>query len=107
GNPPQVLTTKDTAAEEFTVFKRTQVQLLKSNFVLQATLREKDIARLEMVRENSDDPVAWLQGQLIIDYPDDAEIMRVAIKGKKKDETTKLVDKVVDEYMKEVVERDK
>jgi len=105
--PPAVLDKAATAAEEFAVFKRTQVQLILSNVVLQATLRDSTINRLETLKEHVDDQVAWLKDQLVIDYPDDAEIMRVAMKGKRKDDITKIVNKVVDAYMQELVARER
>jgi capsular exopolysaccharide synthesis family protein len=107
GKPPSVLDKVSAAAEEFAVFKRTQVQLILSNVVLNGTLRDPAVNRLSIVKENSDDPVFWLKGQLIIDYPDDAEIMRIALKGKEREEAVKLVDKVVEVYLKEIVQHDK
>ncbi|MEX0978331.1 MAG: hypothetical protein WDZ48_05750, partial [Pirellulales bacterium] len=107
GKPPTVLDKVNAATEEFAVFKRTQVQLILSNVVLNGTLRNPIVNRLAIVRENSDDPVSWLKGQLLIDYPDDAEIMRIALKAKRSDEAVKLVDEVVNVYMKEIVQHDK
>jgi capsular exopolysaccharide synthesis family protein len=105
--PPAVLDKATTAAEEFAVFKRTQVQLILSNIVLQGALRDTTINRLDTLKEHADDQVAWLKDQLVIDYPDDAEIMRVAMKGKRKDDITKIVNKIVDVYMKEIVARER
>ncbi len=107
GKPPQILDGGGRGADEFDIFKRTQVQLLMSNVVLNGVLREPAINRLTIVQQNGDDPVSWLKSQLIIDYPDDAEIMRVAMKGESKNDILKVVDKVVDVYMKEIVEREK
>ncbi len=105
--PPFVLEHENTAADEFTVFKRTQVQLILSNLVLNGVLREPGINRLQTVRENNDDPVSWLKSNLMIDYPDDAEIMRVALKAKNKNDAIKIINKVVEVYMREIVEREK
>ncbi len=105
--PPTVLKERSAAVEEFAVFKRTQVQLLLSNVVLQGTLRAADISRLTTIKEQSDDPVSWLKDQLIIDYPDDAEIMRVAMKGRRKDDIIKIINKVVAVYMEEIVAHEK
>jgi capsular polysaccharide biosynthesis protein len=105
--PPAVLGQGPVADVDFAIFKRTQVQLMLSSVVLNGTLREPAIFRLSMVQAHRDDPVSWLKGQLIIDYPDDAEIMRIALKGKRRDEAIKLVDQVVDVYLKEIVQHDK
>lgn len=105
--PPAVLDKSATAAEEFAVFKRTQVQLILSNLVLQGTLRDSTINRLETLKEHTDDQIAWLKDQLVIDYPDDAEIMRVAMKGTRKEDIIKVVNRIVKVYMDEIVARER
>lgn len=107
GKPPAVLRESAGAVDEFAVFKRTQVQLLLSNVVIQGTLRDATISRLSTIKEHSDDPISWLKDQLIVDYPNDAEIMRVAMKGGRKDDLLKIVNKVVSVYMEEIVAREK
>ncbi len=66
-------------------------------------LREPNISALKSIQEHDDDPESWLSGQIIVDYPGDAEVMRVAIKTKYKNEAVQLVDKIVDMYLSEVV----
>jgi capsular exopolysaccharide synthesis family protein len=100
-----VLTKANEGADAFAIFKRTQVQYILSGPVLRGTVREPSIGRLSMVKEHDDDPVSWLNSEMILDYPDDAEILRVAIKGTNKDESIKIVDMVVKKYLSEVVER--
>ena len=107
GQRPAILEAGGSGGEEFDVFKRTQVQLILSYVVLNGTLRERSINQLSVAREHSDDQVAWLKSQLIIDYPNDAEIMRIAMKGEKPSEVVKIVDKVVEVYLREIVYRDK
>ena len=104
---PKVFETGGGGAEEFATFKRTQLQLILSNAVLRRTLNETEIGKLESVKEHYDDPVAWLKGKLIIDYPDDSEILRVAIKTKKPSDSIKIVNKVVEKYLSEIVARDR
>ncbi|MGD9719583.1 MAG: polysaccharide biosynthesis tyrosine autokinase [Pirellulales bacterium] len=89
--------------EAFEIFKRTQVQMMLSGPVMRGTVREPAIQKLSMIRENNDDPAAWLKKQLILDYPDDAEVLRVAMKGTVPAETMKIVDAVVKKYLTEVV----
>jgi capsular exopolysaccharide synthesis family protein len=107
GKPPAVLERRAGAADEFSVYKRTQVQLIRSGLVLNGTLRDTKINGLSLLKENSDDPIAWLNNQLVIDYPDDAEILRLAMTGTNRDEVVKIVNKIVEVYMKEIVERDR
>jgi hypothetical protein len=107
GKPPAVLERRAGAADEFAIFKRTQAQMIRSSTVLQGILREASIANLSLIKDHSDDPVAWLNNQLVIDYPDDAEILRVAMKGANRDEVVKIVNKIVEVYLKEVVQRER
>ena len=104
---PSVLAETASGIEEFAIFKRTQIQLILSGIVLQRTVVEPDINRLSIIHEHDDDPVSWLKEQLIIDYPDDAEILRVAIKGRMPGELRKIIDKVVDKYLQEIVQHER
>ena len=106
-SPPAVLPEGQAPAEDFDLFKRTQVQLVLSHVVLNGTLREPDMNRLSMVQEHKENPVSWLKDRLMIDFPDDAEILRIAMKGRNRGDVTEIVDKVVDVYMREIVQRDK
>ena len=63
--------------------------------------------KLSVIKEHNDDPVSWLKGELLLDYPNDAEILRVAVKGKKKDEMIKIVEALVKKYMSEIVGEEK
>jgi capsular polysaccharide biosynthesis protein len=105
--PPTVLTKGEVAPDDFDIFRRTQAQLVKSHVVLNGTLREPSINALSIVQPHQDDTVGWLSSRLIIDYPNDAEIMRIAMKGEKPDEVKKIVDKVAEVYLREIVYRDK
>lgn len=104
--PPTVLgrsATGEADREEFAVFKRTQAQLMLSNVVIHGALRDDTVGRLATIKEHGDDPVAWLKEQLVVDFPDNAEIMRVSMKGSHKDDLLKIVNKVVAEYMGQIV----
>ncbi len=102
-----VLDKTSEAAQAFTIFKRTQVQLMSSGPVLRNTVREPTIARLPMIQEHDDDPAAWLRDQMIINYPDDAELMRVAVRGERPADVIKVVNTIVDTYLVEVVEKER
>jgi hypothetical protein len=54
--------------EEFDAYRKTQVQLIKSPFVLTAALRRPEISKLEAVR-NKDDQVGWLQERIQVATP--------------------------------------
>ena len=75
--------------------------------VLNGVLRDATINKLSLIKDHSDDPIAWLNDRLVIDYPDDAEILRVAMTGENRDEVVKIVNKIVEVYMKEIVQRER
>ena len=105
--PGGVLDKTRSAADEFNTFKRTQVQLILSNIVLQRAVKEKDLLQLSALKEHFDEPVAWLKGKLLIDYPDDSEVLRVAIKAKKPSDAKIIVNKVVEKYLSEIVQEER
>jgi hypothetical protein len=107
GKPPAVLERRPRAADEFAIFKRTQAQLIRSASVLNGVLRDASISKLSLIKDHSDDPIAYLNDRLAIDFPDDAEIMRVTMIGENRDEVVKIVNKIVEVYLKEVVQRDR
>ncbi|HTU24520.1 MAG TPA: hypothetical protein VMF30_03930 [Pirellulales bacterium] len=93
--------------QTYEIFKKTQLQFMKSNFVLSRAVRRPDMQDLATMREHKDDPVGYLERNLIVDYPGDAELMRVALKGRQRDDLPKIVNAVVDSYMDEIVSGDK
>jgi succinoglycan biosynthesis transport protein ExoP len=102
--PGYVLSMSSDGGDAFTIFKRTQVQYMLSGMVLNRTVADPNIARLETIKEHSEDPVSWLKSQLILAYPDDAEVLRVAIKDTRPAELIKIVNAIVEKYMTEVVQ---
>ena len=54
---PGLLNHVPASAEEFTIFKRTQIQLIISKVVLLSTVSEPMIAALSMIRKHDDDRV--------------------------------------------------
>ncbi len=105
--PPAVLEHRAGVNDEFAIFKRTQAQLMRSGVVLQGILRDKQINRLSLIKDHSDDPVGYLNDRLVIEYPDDAEVLRVAMTGENRDEVVKIVNKLVEVYLKEIVQRER
>lgn len=96
--------------KEFEIYKKTQMLLLKSQFVLMAALRKPGIVEIpdvDMARREGD-ALRWLGEQIKVTFPNDAEIMSVSCTRHNPDEAQTLVTAVVDAYMEEVVnaERD-
>ena len=93
--------------ESYDLLKKTQLQLLKSNFVLSRAARRSEVLALPTMQEHKNDPVGFLESKLIVDYPGDAELMRVAMKGTHRDDLPVIVNAVVQSYMDEIVNGDK
>ena len=94
------------SSSTFEIYKGTQQQMLTSDVVLIAALRKPEAAGLALVQKQ-DDPVRWLAKNLHVDYPGNAEIMRVSLTGTQPDEVAVLVGAVVDAYMNEVVDAER
>ncbi len=98
--------------EDYEAYKGTQQEIIRSRFVLTAALRrpndpnEPAVADLPMIRDNRDDPVAFLQRKLSVSLPRNTEVMLVSLKGEDKRAVVGLVKAVVDAYIREVVDAD-
>jgi hypothetical protein len=103
-NPTLVFAAADDgSATTFEIYKATQRQLLTSDLVVIAALRKPDVASLDVFR-NEDDPVKWLAGHLRVDFPNNADIMRVSLTTTKADDAATLVTAVVDAFVNEAVD---
>jgi hypothetical protein len=60
------------------------------------------VAQLKLVQQR-EDPEEWLAENLRVDFPEDAEIMRIAVRGKPSEELATLVNAVTDAYLSEIV----
>lgn len=99
----------DSAAEatKFEVLQNTQLALLKSNFVLQAAIRDPSVASLSILAGESD-PVTWLTDNLEVDFPNRSEILRISLSGDGLPEDLRqLVDAVAKAYQNEVVYKER
>jgi capsular exopolysaccharide synthesis family protein len=99
---PILFTTADRGTD-FNVYKNTQLQYLRSRFVLIAALRQQPVAKLPTVQAEPD-PVAWLAERVQVYFPGEAEVMQVSLSGENREEVAALVNAVVDAYMAEVVD---
>jgi hypothetical protein len=90
--------------QEFEILKKTQLALLKSNFVLTAAVRNPKVAALPFL-QGHEDPVEWLQDRLEVDFPENAEILSIRLHGVKKHEgdLIEVVNAVANAYKDEVI----
>ena len=89
-------------ASEFDIYKGTQMQLLRSRFVLHAALRRPEVRKFR-IDERKYDPVGWVADKLEVTYPGKAEIMEVRFVSRDAEEAATLVGAVVDCYLNDVV----
>ena len=88
----------------------TQLSTIKSTSVLTAALLRSDIAPLQAVRDqgNTNDAIQWLLEDLQVSFPNDGEMMLVQYDGEEDPrEMERVLDAVVDEYLKEAVVEEK
>lgn len=112
-------TVEQSRQSDFDVYKKTQQQLLPSRFVLTAALRLSDQELVDDVSKETGKPVAglpiiqqWreldevmcLAREIRVEFPGDAEIMRVSLALQDPHASKALVNAVVQAYMTEVVD---
>ena len=91
----------------FDILKKTQLALLKSNYVLTAAIRPAGIASLSALAGETD-PVEWLQDNLAVDFPQNGEILSITLSGDElPEDLVRLVDAVAKAYQDEVIEKER
>lgn len=93
--------------DKFNLYKRSQQVLVTSDVVILAALRMNDVSQLPMLQSHGDRKVRWLSQQLQVDFPNDADIMRIGMSGENFEEMVRLVDAIVDAYLREVVDAER
>jgi len=100
----QAIWKKVDPATDFSTYKRTQGELIRSHFVLTAALRdpERKITDTDVLRDEPD-PVAFLASNLEISFPGNAEVLRIAFEAEDGEDAKKIVDAVKNAYLQEIV----
>ncbi len=102
--PKFLLDTVDSRQQaNFEIYKRTQKELMRSRFVLNAALRAPEIERLPAVREQTD-AVTWIEKGTYVDFPGEAEIMRITFSDSNAETAAAIANAVTKAYMQEVVD---
>jgi hypothetical protein len=99
------LATTEGGEQSFELLKKTQLALLKSNFVLSAALRNPAIGTLPLLKEQPD-PVNWLSQHLVLKFPEDGEVLSISLSGSEEQSEALLhtVDAVAKAYKDEVID---
>jgi hypothetical protein len=76
---------------EYEVYRRTQVALLSSPFVINGALRDPAIANLPVIKEQTD-PVEWLEAQIKPIYKAKSEILKVTCPEIPRDQAAQIIN---------------
>jgi polysaccharide biosynthesis transport protein len=90
---------------DFGSYQRNQVALIRSRLVLKRALDNPKVKDLELVKAQ-EDPVAWLERAIQVDFGTAPEILRIGLTGENKEELIPIVDAVRDAYVKDIVNKE-
>ena len=93
-------------AAEYEAYRKTQVQLIKSPFVLTAALRMPGIMELGMLRDETD-PVNWLTRNIQVNAPMESEVVQVRLRGENAADVTKIANAVTEAYLEDIVNKER
>jgi capsular exopolysaccharide synthesis family protein len=88
--------------DELDKYQQTQLEMVKGRLVLNAALRQPQVAGLGML-QGLEDPLDWLGKELEVNYVNGSDILRIALKGQDPRESAIIVNAVMDAYLREVV----
>ena len=109
GNSPLIFKTADDSSgrgDDFRLYKNTHQQLLVTPFVLNAALRDTQVASLDEIK-SQEDAIGWLQANLKVKFPGDGEIMQVSVETVSRAGCVQIVNGVVNAFMQEVVQNER
>jgi len=101
-----MLSTGGRDSAEYESYRKTQVQLIKSPFVLTSALRRPGIAELGTIREEVD-PVGWLSRYIQVTAPMESEVLQVRLRGENAADVTKIVNAVTSAYLEDIVNKER
>lgn len=91
------------ARTEFGTYVKTTAALIKSEFVLNAALRDmKDLPTIKAQQ----DPIRYLEEELMVNWQDGSEVVRITFKSGEPQDAKRIVDAVQGAFMREVVQKD-
>ena len=92
---------------EYEAYRKTQVALIKSPFVMTSALRRPGIAELETIRDEDKDPVGWLTRSIQVTAPMESEVVQVRLRGESASDIAKLVNAVTTCYLEDIVNKER
>jgi len=91
---------------DYDQYRQTQLQLIKSPFVLTSALRRPGISELSTFAEEKD-PVDWLGRNLQAVAPSAAEVVQIKLRGSNPRDVTQIVNAVTQAYLTDVVTKER
>jgi capsular exopolysaccharide synthesis family protein len=91
---------------EYEAYRKTQVQLIKSPFVLTSALRRPGISSLSLLSDE-DDPVGYLVRNIQVSAPMESEVVQVRMRGESAKDVTQIVNAVTQAYLTDVINKEK
>lgn len=91
------------ARTDFSTYVKTTATLIKSEFVLNAALR--DIKDLRSIKDQQD-PIKYLEEELQVSWQDGSEVIRITCKSAEPQDAKRIVDAVQKAFMSEVIQKD-
>lgn len=103
--PTQIANQNDPnrARTEFTTVLKTNATLMKSEYVLNAALRE--LRDVQTIRDQAE-PIKYLEEEVLVSFTEGSEVIRITFKGNNPADTKKVVDAIQNAFISEVVMRD-
>src|SRR5579864_3172058 len=97
-----LIPTKDSSRGEFATYMKTQANLVHSEFVLRAAMRDSKIGNTETLKR-VDDPIRWMEENILVEFSENSEIMKVSMTGDIPQDLADIINAVLNAYMKEIV----
>jgi capsular exopolysaccharide synthesis family protein len=91
---------------DYDQYRKTQLQLIKSPFVLNAALRRPGMSGLTVLKDEKD-PIAWLTRNVQVAAPTESEVVQIRMRGGNAREVTQIVNAVTQAYLNDVVNKEK
>jgi polysaccharide biosynthesis transport protein len=106
GDRAGMLSTAGRDNAEYESYRKTQVQLIESPFVVMSALRKPGIASLDALREE-EDPAGWIENALQVTAPMESQVIQVRLTAEKPEDAAMLVNAVTEAYLDDIVDKDR
>ena len=101
-----MLSTAGRDSAEYEAYRKTQVQLIKSPFVLSSALRRPGLDKCEALR-GEPNPINWLESSITVTAPPHSEVLQIGLRGERPAETAMIVNAVTQSYLDDIVSQER